>query len=121
MTQDANTIIEPESSGEAFAPAPAASAEKPKATKATKAAEVPAPKKVRIILEENDNIPPTGLFVGINGRSYLVRAGEEVTVPVEVVEVLDDAVESTPKTDASGNVVDYRNKMRFPYRLLGPA
>ena len=74
--------------------------------------------RVRIILEENDNIPPTGLFVGVNGRSFLVRAGEEVEVPVEVVEALNDAVESVPRTDASGNIVDYRNRLRFPYRLL---
>lgn len=74
--------------------------------------------RVRIVLEENDNIPPTGLFVGVNGRSFLVRAGEEVEVPVEVVEALNDAVESVPRTDASGNIVDYRNRLRFPYRLL---
>lgn len=74
--------------------------------------------RVRIILEENDNIPPTGLFIGINGRSFLIRAGEEVTVPQEVLNVLDDAVEDVPRVDGNSNVVDYRRKMRFPYRLL---
>lgn len=75
-------------------------------------------KRITIILEENDDIPPTGLFVGINGRSYLVRAGEEVSVPEEVVYVLNDAVMATPRTDQQGNVVDYRNKLRFPYRIV---
>jgi len=84
------------------APAPAASktAKAPAAPKAAAAAPVaeviPAAQRVKIILEENDNIPPTGLFIGINGRSYLLRAGEEVDVPVEVIEVLNDAVEDVP-------------------------
>ena len=98
-----------------------------KAAKASKAAKgdakpvevIPAAERVKIILEENDNIPPTGLFIGVNGRSFLLRAGEEVEVPVEVVEVLNDAVEDVPRTDGNHNVLDYRKKMRFPYRLTG--
>lgn len=74
--------------------------------------------RVNIILEENDNIPPTGLFIGINGRSYQLVAGEEVSVPVEVLNVLDDAVEDVPRVDGNRNVVDYRRKMRFPYRII---
>jgi len=77
-----------------------------------------APKRIRILLEENDNIPPTGLFIGVNGRSYLLVPGEEVAVPPEVVEALNDAVEDIPRVDSSNNVVDYRKKMRFPFRLL---
>lgn len=103
--------------------APAPKAAKPaKAVKAKEAAVtevIPAAKRVKIILEENDNIPPTGLFIGINGRSFLLRAGEEVEVPVEVIEVLNDAVEDVPRTDGNNNVLDYRKKMRFPYRLTG--
>ena len=90
-----------------------------KTKKATVTEVIPAAKRVKIILEENDNIPPTGLFIGINGRSFLLRAGEEVEVPVEVVEVLNDAVEDVPRTDGNNNVLDYRKKMRFPYRLTG--
>lgn len=104
------------------APKPAKAPAAPKA--APKSADKPvevilAAKRVKIILEENDNIPPTGLFVGVNGRSFLIRAGEEVEVPVEVVEVLNDAVEDVPRTDGNNNVLDYRKKMRFPYRLIG--
>jgi hypothetical protein len=75
-------------------------------------------KRRKIILEENDNIPPTGLFIGINGRSFVIRAGEEVLVPLEVIAVLDDAVEDVPRVDGNSNVVDYRRKMRFPYRVI---
>lgn len=77
-----------------------------------------APGRVRIVLEENDNIPPTGLFVGVNGRSYLLRSGEEMDVPEEVLSALDDAVESSPRTDSAGNILDYRDKLRFPYRVV---
>lgn len=71
-----------------------------------------------IILEESDGIPPTGQFVGVNGRSYMIRPGEEVTVPESVLEVLNDAVSSVPQTDGNGNVVNYRDKQRLPYRLV---
>lgn len=130
---ETNTLVEDdstESAGLGNLPPPVDAESAPKQSKQSKqskqakppvaaAAPVQAtPKRVRIILEENDNIPPTGLFVGINGRSFLIRPGEEVDVPSEVLEVLNDAVEATPKTDLQGNVVDYRNKMRFPYRIV---
>ena len=124
---DNTQIIEDDSAETAAAAAPAETtaapapkATKPKAAAAPKAAATPkaVEPRVRIILEENDNIPPTGLFIGINGRSFLIRPGEEVDVPSDVLEVLNDAVEATPKTDLQGNVVDYRNKMRFPYRIV---
>lgn len=100
---------------EALAAAQAASA----AVEFVEPANVPLPaKKIRIVLEENDNIPPTGLFLGINGKSYMIRPGEEVDVPSEVVECLNDAVMATPKTDNNGNITDYRNRLRFPYRLI---
>lgn len=129
------TILPPEDDNEtvgnlgnevaAPAPKPVKPVKPVKPAKAAKAKEatvtevIPAAKRVKIILEENDNIPPTGLFIGINGRSFLLRAGEEVEVPVEVVEVLNDAVEDVPRTDGNNNVLDYRKKMRFPYRLTG--
>lgn len=75
-------------------------------------------KRVTIMLEESDDIPPTGLFLGVNGRSYMIRPGEEAEVPEEVVHCLNDAVMATPKTDQQGNVIDYRNRLRFPYRII---
>ena len=123
------TILPPEDDNEtvgnlgnevaAPAPKPVKPAKAAKAKEATVTEVIPAAKRVKIILEENDNIPPTGLFIGINGRSFLLRAGEEVEVPAEVVEVLNDAVEDVPRTDGNNNVLDYRKKMRFPYRLTG--
>lgn len=76
-------------------------------------------KRVRIILEENDTIPPTGQFFGANGRSYILRPGEEAEVPVEVINILDTAVMDTPIVDpTTKQVLGYRKRLRFPYRVL---
>lgn len=74
---------------------------------------------VRIVLEENEDIPPTGLFLGLNGRGYLIRPGEPVDVPKGVVEILDHAVMSSPQMDPSTKqIVGYRDRMRYPYRMV---
>lgn len=89
-------------------------AEKPVAKKAKG-----MPKTVKILLEENDDIPPTGLYIGHNGIGYLIRAGEPVDVPAHILGVLDAAVMSTPQIDPdTRQVVGYRERMRFPYRKL---
>ena len=88
--------------------------------KIQKAAKVPnAAATRRILLEESESIPPTGLFVGVNGRGFLIRPGEPVDVPLSVIEVLDHAVMSTPQMDPSTQqVTGYRERMRYPYRVL---
>lgn len=73
--------------------------------------------RVRIILEEGEHIAPTGQFFGLNGRGYIIRPGEPVSIPRELLGVIHDAVSSMPIRDAANNVVGYRDKMRFPYRF----
>ena len=75
--------------------------------------------RVKIVLEENDDIPPTGLFLGLNGTGFLLRPGEEVAVPPGVIEILDNAVMSSPQVDPqTRQVVGWRQRMRYPYRRV---
>jgi hypothetical protein len=76
-------------------------------------------KRVRIQLEESDEIPPTGQFFGLNGRSFILRPGEPADVPVGIINVLNDAIMSVPQVDpTTRQVIGYRNRLRFPYRLV---
>lgn len=75
-------------------------------------------KTVKIILEESDDIPPTGLYIGLNGYGYMIRPGEEVNVPLGVQEILDHAIETVAKINPqTRQVIGYRQKHRFPYRI----
>lgn len=77
------------------------------------------PATVRIVLEENEDIPPSGLFIGINGRGYLLRPGEEAEVPRAIIEVLNNAITSVPQRDpATQQVLGTRDKMRYSYRII---
>lgn len=75
--------------------------------------------RIKIILEENENIPPTGQFFGLNGTGYLLRAGEVAEVPSGIVDILDHAVQMVPVVDPiTKQPVDHRPKHRFAYRVV---
>lgn len=98
-------------------PDPALRAPVIKAQKAVKPEGMP--KTVRIILEESEMIPPTGLFLQHNGRAFMIRPGEPVDVPDFLISVLKDAVMSSPIMDPDTNqVLGYRNRLRYNFQYV---
>lgn len=76
-------------------------------------------KRIRIVLEDNDQIPPSGQFIGVDGTPYMLQANVEVDVPSGLLDVLDNAVMSVPIADpATGQITGYRDRLRFPYRVV---
>lgn len=70
-----------------------------------------------IVLDDNDDIPPTGLFVGHNGTGFLIQTGVPVRVPVHVLGVLDDAIMDAPVLDlATRQIKGYRPRPRYTYK-----
>lgn len=74
-----------------------------------------------IVVEENEDIPPTGLPLSVNGEACMVFPGEAVHLQNRYKEVLDHAIISVPQRDSSERVVGSRERHRFPYRLATPA
>lgn len=84
-----------------------------------KAKAVEAPKKFKIILEESDEIPPNGLFVQANGRSFIVPTGRPVEVPEVVKDILDHAIISIPRIDPkTKRRIGQVDRKRFNYSLV---
>ena len=101
--------------------APAVKAKAPRKAKESPEAGVPAApqlRRTRIVLEDNEQIGPNGQFFGADGVGYMLRPGEEADVPDSILNILDTAVGSVPVVDSTDTVVGYRNRLRFPYRIV---
>lgn len=80
-------------------------------------AEMSKQKLYEITLHDNDEVPPGGQRVGVNGVFYTIPAGVRCKVPKAVLEVLDNAVQSTPVLNERMQVVDTRSAPRLSYTL----
>jgi hypothetical protein len=72
-----------------------------------------------IVLDDNDDIPPTGLYIGHNGVGYILKSGEPVFAYDYLLEILDHAVMSAPEINPNTRqVVGYRDRLRYSYRVV---
>jgi hypothetical protein len=77
------------------------------------------PNSTWIMLDDNDDIPPTGLFLGHNGTGYMIQTGVPVCVPNHILGVLDDAIMSAPIIDPkTRQIMGYRDRPRYTYRKV---
>lgn len=118
-----------------------------------KAGDRPMFTRVKIILEESEQIAPSGQYFGIHGNwvnpetlkaleadvqdklmtrreaqqkatetvtfEAILRPGEEAEVPVELLATLNDAMMSVPIQDpGTFQVLGYKDRLRFPYRIV---
>lgn len=90
----------------------------PKRGSKDKAKPVNVEPRTTIVLEDNEQIPPTGQFFGVQGVGYVLRPGEPAAVPDGLLNVLDTAIISVPVKDTSDVVIGYRDRLRFPYRVI---
>lgn len=102
-------------------------AKKPKAKKKSKKPKAkPAAKKrsVTIIIAESaDRSLNTDVFVGWQGKSFLLKRGVEVKVPWQVAEVLKQSQEGvmvrTGTREDGGAIMEMRYRPRYPFQVVG--
>ncbi len=75
--------------------------------------------RVRIELADNENIPPTGQFFGVQGIGTMLRPGVPANVPASIIDILNNAIMSVPVVDpVTKQVTGFKDRLRFPYRIL---
>jgi hypothetical protein len=89
------------------------------AQKAERASRPPVEREFIINVALANDGEPRKIFVGANGKEFLIERGKNVRVPERVLRVLDDAVsgvaESDPDDETRARVVD---RKRFGYTVV---
>lgn len=80
--------------------------------------------RYQIIVEESNNPgDPVEITPSVNGRMYQIRRGVPVDLPPEVLEVLDNAVQTAliQQFDQNGKPIGWttRDNRRFAYTFIG--
>lgn len=100
-------------------PAPAAGTKKAAPKKKAPAAKAdPKANYTKIKLSHSKDIPPSGLYIGHNGKGYLLKPGIEADVPDFLLDVLDNAVMKTPVIGSNGSVQGWEDQPRFMYSIV---
>lgn len=72
-------------------------------------------KRAIITLHDSERIPPGGQFIGLNGVGYLLLPGVEANVPVELMNVLNDAVMTEPVLNDRLQIDGFRQVPRLTF------
>ena len=79
-------------------------------------------RKLFTIFVDEEEQQPNYITVGVNGKQYQIKRGEDVDVPAEVIEVLKNATaerlvqRTNPVTGAVEST--YQKYNRIPYRIV---
>lgn len=123
VNPDAATVASLVDAIEAELDAGAALPSAPKrAKKSTSVATPAAPKatRKRIIVHNQEGVDASPFVkVQVNGVMFTLPREIEVSVPIEVINVLNDAV--VTRLEQQGNVLVERHARRFPFTVLGDA
>ncbi len=74
--------------------------------------------RVKIIIERShDPKEPHSVFLKLNDYTCIISRGQEVEVPVELLGVLNDAVQRSFSQPQDGVLIPH-DSIRFPYRVI---
>lgn len=82
----------------------------------------PEPRKTKTIRIENQEALYGGkqaVPVGVNGKVYLIKRGEDVEVPAEVIEVLKNAKRVVFDKDENGQPINPTYVPTHPFSIVG--
>ncbi len=75
-------------------------------------------KTVKIVIHKSETDPKSKVVpVSINGKTWLIKRGEQVDVPLSVLEVLKNASKDTYAQDDNGELVK-RVVPSYPFSVL---
>jgi|TARA_R110000868_G_scaffold15748_3_gene71796 hypothetical protein len=76
------------------------------------------PSRVNVIFHNQEgDLGKTDIFVSVNGYAYQIKRNEPVSLPSEVIEVIDNAV--VTHIERVNGVDESRDLQRFTYSLAG--
>jgi len=76
------------------------------------------PSRVNVIFHNQEgDLGKTDIFVSVNGYAYQIKRNEPVSLPPEVIEVIDNAV--VTHIERVNGIDESRDLQRFTYSLAG--